>query len=251
MNVPDPRANWALFLDFDGTLVDIADRPDAVIVDPALPELLRSVSERLSGALAVISGRPISEIDHFLHDSVMPVAGLHGVERRDAEGDIRIGEVPADRIDAARERLTAFAAEHDGVLLEDKKVGLVLHYRLAPDRQADCEAMTGSIAAESNGRLVVQPGKMVSELKVKGHHKGQAVEAFLSVPPFVGRTPVFVGDDVTDEDAFAVVNALDGISIRVGPRDGTQARYVAGGVEDIRKWLRRLASDDGQEANTL
>ena len=251
MNVPDPRANWALFLDFDGTLVDIADRPDAIIVDPALPDLLRAVSARLSGALAVVSGRPIAEIDRFLHDAVTPVAGLHGVERREVAGDIRIGEVPDALIAEARETLTAFAAAHDGVLLEDKQVGLVLHYRLAPDRQADCEALTGSIAQASGGRLVVQPGKMVSELKAKGHHKGQAVEAFLAIPPFRGRTPVFVGDDITDEAAFAVVNDLDGISIRVGSQDGTLARYVAGGVDDIRRWLHRLAEDDSLEGSTL
>lgn len=251
MNVPDPRANWALFLDFDGTLVDIADRPDAVVVDPGLPDLLRRVSQRLSGALAVVSGRPISEIDSFLQTAVVPVAGLHGVERREFEGDIRVGEVPDELIAEARERLSRYADGHDGVLLEDKGVGLVLHYRLAPEKQGECEAMTAAIAASSNGRLVVQPGKMVSELKARGHHKGHAVEAFLALPPFSGRTPVFVGDDVTDEAAFEVVNALDGISIRVGAQDGTVARYVAGGPEDIRKWLGRLADDDSLEGSAV
>lgn len=251
MNVPDPRANWALFLDFDGTLVEIAERPDAVVVDPGLPDLLRRVSERLSGALAVVSGRPIAEIDRFLDSAVVPVAGLHGVERREFEGDIRIGHVPQDLIADARLKLSAYADEQDGVLLEDKGVGLVLHYRLAPEKQAECEALTAAIAADSDGRLVVQPGKMVSELKAKGHHKGHAVEAFLSCPPFRGRTPVFVGDDVTDEAAFEVVNARDGISIRVGSQAGTIARYVAGGPGDIRKWLGHLADDDNLEGNAV
>lgn len=251
MNVPDPRANWALFLDFDGTLVDIADRPDAVVVDPGLPDLLRRVSERLSGALAVISGRPIAQIDSFLEAAVTPVAGLHGVERREFEGDIRLGDVPEELIADARRTLATYADEHEGVLLEDKGVGLVLHYRLAPEKQAECEALTTAIAAASSGRLVVQPGKMVSELKAKGHHKGHAVEAFLAVPPFRGRTPVFVGDDITDEAAFEVVNALDGISIRVGSQTGTVARYVAGGPEDIRKWLGHLADDDNLEGSAV
>lgn len=248
MSLPEPRADWALFLDFDGTLVDIADRPDAIVVDPGLPALLSRVTGQLSGALAVVSGRPIAEIDSFLQGAVRPVAGMHGVERREPEGDIRVGAVPVDLIADARAQLTAFAADHDGVLLEDKRFGLVLHYRLAPDKQLECEALTRAIAAGSDGRLKVQPGKMVSELKASDHHKGEAVRAFMAVAPFRGRTPVFAGDDITDEDAFAVVNEMGGVSIRVGPAPVTAARYVVDSVESFRGWLREFADGNEVEA---
>jgi len=241
MALPTPDDDWALFLDFDGTLVEIAATPDAVRVPAELSALLRTLSAALGGALAVVSGRRIADIDRFLDHGITAVAGLHGLERRDGAGHLHHVAIPEAELQAARERLTRFVGDRPGVLLEDKGASLGLHYRQAPVHGPACRDLIDELAAHSGGLLEAQRGKMIAELKTNGRHKGEAVREFLTEAPFRGRKPVFAGDDVTDEAAFAAVNALDGISIRVGPAgDDTAARFSVPDVAAFATWLQTM-----------
>jgi len=239
MALPPPADNWALFLDFDGTLVEIAETPEAIAVPEDLPAVLAMASASLGGALAVISGRRLADIDRFLRHTVTAVAGLHGLERRGADGSVHHVALPEAALNDARARLATFVAAHPGVLLEDKGGSVALHYRQAPAHGPACVSLTEELAAASGGRLAVQRGKMVSELRTAGRDKGDAVRDFMAEPPFAGRRLVFAGDDVTDEAAFAVANGEDGISIRVGV-DGadTAACWTVPDVATLFTWLR-------------
>lgn len=203
----------ALFLDFDGTMVDIAPQPHAVHVPEPLFAVLRDVSRLLQGAVAVISGRPIAQLDAFLEPLRLPVAGVHGAERRGADGRLHLLDThPLDHVEAAAR---ALAAQHPGLLVENKRGSLALHYRQRPELEGLCLATMERAVAESPG-LTLLRGKMVAEAKPGGASKGRAIEEFLREPPFAGRTPVFIGDDVTDEVGFSTVQRLGGIGIKVG-----------------------------------
>ena len=236
-NAPAPCRDWALFLDFDGTLVDFAPRPDQVRPAPDLVPTLVGAAEALGRALAVVTGRRIVEIDHWLGASVAAVAGGHGFERRDAQGRMAgAAEPPPPRdLARARARLAAVADAHEGVYLEDKGYGLVLHYRAAPERRDECVCALKAFASPA---LEVLQGAAVAELRARGVHKGAAVAAFMDEAPFAGRTPVFVGDDVTDEDGFRAVNAMGGISILAGPERRSSARHRLPDVASVLAWLR-------------
>lgn len=204
----------ALLLDFDGTLVDIAERPDAIVVPPSLIDTLQALHNMLRGAVAVISGRPIAQIDAFLAPLVLPAAGVHGTERRDAQGVLQT--VPIHPLDEVQRTARALAAEHPGLLVEDKRGSVALHYRGAPDLEASCvEAMERAIARSPG--LTLLRGKMVVEAKPAGATKAHAIEAFLREPPFAGRAPLFIGDDRTDEVGFASVQRAGGLGVKVGP----------------------------------
>jgi trehalose 6-phosphate phosphatase len=231
----DPR--WAMFLDVDGTLVDIESHPDEVRAAPQLRRSLADAARSLGGALALVSGRSIASVDRIFAPLCLPAAGLHGLERRDADGRVHYPAGYADRIAAARAELVDFVQSGPGLLLEDKGAALALHYRNAPDLEAACVAHMDRARHAAGADFHVQQGKMVLELKPSGQDKGTAIAAFMQEPPFAGRTPVFVGDDLTDEDGFRMVNSLGGLSIRVGPHPGSAASIVASGVADIRGWL--------------
>jgi trehalose 6-phosphate phosphatase len=203
----------ALFLDFDGTMVDIAPQPHAVHVPEPLLPVLHEAREYLQGAVAVISGRPIAQIDDFLQPLSLPVAGVHGAERRAADGKVHLLHThPLDHIeDAAR----VLAAQHDGLLVESKRGSLALHYRQAPHLEELCVRTMHDAVAESPGITMLR-GKMVVEAKPGGASKGRAIEDFLGEAPFAGRTPVFIGDDITDEVGFSTVQRLGGLGIKVG-----------------------------------
>ena len=237
----DPR--WAVFLDFDGTLAELAEAPHRVEVDAALPDTLMRIYDALGGALAVISGRPVTEIDAFLAPLSLPTAGLHGLEWRDAQGAAHEADTVNGGIVAVREDLEAFAAGLPGVQLEDKRRTLALHYRAAPDAEATCREAVAKALAGHQDALSVLAGKMVFEVKPKGIDKGLAITRFLSEVPFRGRVPLFAGDDVTDEDGFAAVNARSGISIRVGDGQTTLATLRIDGVPALLSWLHRLLPD--------
>ncbi len=237
MSLPTPERNWALFLDFDGTLVDIADHPEAVEPHDHLLDVLRHVTASLDGALAVVSGRPLTQLDHFLAPLQLPGAGLHGLELRFSDGRIQRDAGTGPAMDRARRHLTTWIDGRQGLLLEDKGLTLALHYRTAPRLADDCRKAAEAAVATGDGELILLPGKMVFEIKPAGIDKGKAVRQLLDSAPFRGRTPVFAGDDVTDEAGFALVNALGGISIRVGDGHDTQARYRAGDVEQVLGWL--------------
>lgn len=230
-----PRSGVAVFLDFDGTLVDFADHPDAVKFDPQTHDCLRRLHETLNGALAIITGRDIASVDRFLAPHRLPVAGVHGLVRRDAGG--RVHKTNVD--DAALNRLAAelekFADRHQGLLIERKPGAVALHYRRQPDLAASCSAELERLTADLGG-LTLLRGKSVIEARANGADKGRAIVTFLKEAPFAGRRPVFAGDDVTDEDGFARVNALGGITIKVGG-GRTCARYRAPNITDFRHWL--------------
>lgn len=210
----------ALFLDFDGTLVDIAPQPDAVIVPSGLIGTLTTLNHYLGGALALISGRPIEQIDAFLHPLRLPAAGVHGAERRTASGELTL--LSTHPLQLVEEAALALTARYPQLRLENKRGSIALHYRQAPQLEQEClEAMQAAV--EESPGLTLLRGKMVAEAKPGGASKGHAIEAFMQEAPFAGRSPVFVGDDFTDEVGFATVQRLNGMGVKVG--DGSSVAW--------------------------
>ena len=221
MNFADLLSNsTALFLDFDGTLVDIAGQPQDIEVPSALVPTLRSLNEYLGGAMAVISGRPISEIDEFLRPLKLPAAGVHGAERRAASGEMTL--LSTHPLDLVEQAARSLAAQNAGLLVESKRGSIALHYRQAPELAALCLSKMQEAVQESPGVTLLQ-GKMVVEAKPGGASKGGAIEEFMREPPFAGRAPVFVGDDITDEVGFASVQRMGGLGVKVG--DGSSVAF--------------------------
>lgn len=203
----------ALFLDFDGTLVDLAPQPEDVIVPSGLVQTLDELSKYLAGALALISGRPIAQIDAFLHPLRLPVAGVHGTERRGSDGAVSL--LSTHPLQLVEEAAVALAARHPRLRVENKRGSVALHYRQAPELEPQClHAMQAAV--EQSPGLTLLRGKMVVEAKPGGASKGHAIEAFLQEPPFAGRIPVFVGDDFTDEVGFSTVQRMQGLGVKVG-----------------------------------
>ncbi|QBQ97128.1 trehalose-phosphatase [Paraburkholderia pallida] len=236
-----PFDKTAFFFDFDGTLVDLAPTPDGVLVRPDMLALLAALRRATHGAVAIVSGRGIESIDKFLGMPDLPVAGLHGAERRDANGDTQRVGFNDQRLLHMEQVLAEVVRTHAGMLLEIKGAALALHYRNAPEHEGAARAATEKLAAEFADAYVLQPGKMVYEIKPKDVDKGRALRAFLDEPPFAGRTPVFAGDDLTDEKGFAVVNAQGGLSIKVGGGD-TIAKTRVESVEALLAWLDALVA---------
>jgi trehalose 6-phosphate phosphatase len=236
-----PPEQTAFFFDFDGTLVDLAPTPDGVLVRPDMLALLRELRRATHGAVAIVSGRGIESIDGFLGMPDLPVAGLHGAERRDANGDTQRVGFNDQRLLHMEQVLAEVVRTHAGMLLEIKGASLALHYRNAPEREAEARAATERLAADYADAYVLQPGKMVYEIKPKDVDKGRALRAFLDEPPFAGRSPVFAGDDLTDEKGFAVVNALGGLSIKVGGGDSI-AQTRVDSVDALIGWLASLVA---------
>ena len=241
MTLPEPCLDWALFLDFDGCIVDIAPTPEAVDVPDCLPSLLVALREALGGAVAIVSGRSIEQIDGFLGTAVPAVAGLHGLERRTADGGIVRPPLPRNDLHGVRALLEEFAAERPGLLVEDKTYTVALHYRLAPSLRDDCKDVLNATLEDIPQGWQVTEGKFVFEIRPREHTKGTAIEAFMGEAPFLGRTPVFCGDDTTDEDGFAVVNARGGVSIRVGKGSATRAAAQVDTVGELLDWLMHVA----------
>lgn len=228
----------ALFLDFDGTLVEIAPRPDAILVEPRLPELLEQVVSQFSGAVAVISGRPLAEIDGFLSPARLAASGLHGLERRASpDGAIERDEPPAS-LDAVRQAIRSSGLLGGGVELEDKGLSLAVHYRQAPDAEEAVRRRMTELAG-SHHDLALLAGKKVFEVKPASASKATAVRRFAELPVFRHRLPVFVGDDVTDEDGMRAAMALGGTAMKVGEGD-TVAPVRISGVPALHAWLETL-----------
>jgi len=249
--VPTPRADWAWFFDIDGTLIEFAATPSAVRRDAALQRLIARLHRAAGGALALISGRSIADIDALFPGTRLPVAGQHGVERRDAAGRVSRHAFPTERLAWARERLSEAASRHPGLLLEDKGLSLAVHYRRAPRLAGFAHRLVRSLQARLGDAYCVQTGKRVVEMKPAGRDKGGAVVEFLREAPFRGRVPVFVGDDVTDEYGFAMVNRARGHSVKVGA-GRTVARLRLRDVRAVREWLERgLAAPGGSRASPV
>ncbi len=234
----DPQS--ALFLDVDGTLLEIAPRPELVQVPGGLPSLMIRLSAQREGALALISGRPLAQLDRLFQPWQGAAAGLHGLQRRRADGilDCAVDGDSAAALDRLRPKLAALAADGTGLELEDKGGTLALHYRATPQREPEIRSVVEALHREMASMLRLIAGKMVVELQPRGADKGRAIAAFLAEPPFLGRRPVFVGDDTTDEDGFAEIRRRGGIAVRVGPFDGmTAATHRLPTVEAVLAWL--------------
>jgi trehalose 6-phosphate phosphatase len=224
----------SLFLDFDGTLVDLADAPDAIDVAPALTPRLGRLSRRLGGRLAVVSGRAVADLQRHLGECAFILSGSHGAELRYPDGTCVPVAAP-EGLAAARDEIRRFAESRPGLLIEEKPAGIALHFRQAPDRGTEAEPLFSRLAAETGLNLL--RGKMVLELRPSGSDKGAAVRRLMGEPPFAGTRPLFVGDDVTDEDAFEAAAALRGAGILVGAARDTAAKWRLSGVRDVALWL--------------
>jgi trehalose 6-phosphate phosphatase len=245
MTLPDLRDpdRIALFLDFDGTLVAIADRPDNVRLDPETRQALDKLGRLLAGALAIITGREIATVDRYLAPLHLPVAGVHGLTRRDAQGRTHAPAVDAGLASTIEKAVSPLLRKYPDLLLERKFGAIALHYRTHPELEVACiEAMEN--ATTGLRQTEIKRGKMVVEAKAIAGDKGAAIADYLAETPFRGRQAVFAGDDMTDEDAFELVNARRGISIKIGP-GATHATYRAAGTGEFLKWLRQLPAKLG------
>jgi trehalose 6-phosphate phosphatase len=238
--VTDKDAGWALFLDVDGTLLEIAQTPQDVIVTEDLKHLLHELCARLDGALALVSGRSLADLDALFYPYRFCAAGLHGFERRDALGCVHRPAHSAHELDAVRGRLQRFVDQHEGLLLEDKVHALAVHFRRAPHLAGDVAEQVSAAIAQLFPAYTLQRGKCVFEVRPHAHDKGTAIMQFMRETPFAGRTPAFAGDDLTDENGFAVVNSMNGVSVRVSGSGATLAHFEMRTVREVLQWLRGI-----------
>jgi trehalose 6-phosphate phosphatase len=237
---PFAMADWAYFLDMDGTLIEIAETPGAVSIDAALLNLIRCLHLNCRGAVAVVSGRSLADLEERMGGSLVPMAGQHGLERRDAAKHLHVFRSSSSGKCQIQGRLAPILERHPEVILEDKGLSMALHYRRALPLAGYLHRVMRSLWSELGAGLQLQTGKRVIELKPEGFDKGSAVDAYLSEPPFIGRRPVFIGDDLTDETAFAVVNKRGGFSIKVGEGPSC-AQYGLPDVKAVREWMAGAA----------
>ncbi|MGV4199341.1 trehalose-phosphatase [Citrobacter murliniae] len=245
---PELSANCAYFFDLDGTLAEIKPHPDQVVVPKTVLHLLHRLAAQNAGALALISGRSMAELDVLTTPFRFPLAGVHGAERRDINGHAHIVSLPQDVEREIDVLLNAAMAELPGTTLEAKGMAFALHYRQAPEHEAALLALAQHIIHKWP-QLALQPGKCVVEIKPKGTNKGEAIDAFMQEAPFAGRVPVFIGDDLTDEAGFRVVNRAGGISVKVGS-GATQATWRLAGVTDVWRWLEQINCPQQEQKTT-
>lgn len=223
----------ALFLDFDGTLVDIARTPSAIVLPANLSHRLAALSARMGGRLALVSGRSLQDLETHLGKLTIACAGSHGAARRAKEGNW-LNDPPRGIESAIIAEIETFAST-EGALFEPKAHGAALHSRAVPHLEERCRVFMGELAARHG--LSVKHGKFVAELVQPGADKGAAVRAFMAEPPFAGSLPVFLGDDETDEDGFAAAVAEGGLAVTIGPRDSQHARFGLADPAAVHQWL--------------
>ncbi len=246
---PPARAgHWAMFLDADGTLLDIAPTPDAVAVPASLIAALKRLSARLGGAVAIVSGRPISTLATLFGDIGLTLVGQHGAEIAPPHAD---WQVPAPRgaaIERARQSAETAAARWPFLTFEDKGIVFALHYRDARAELAEIERIAAAVIAAGAGALETVYGRRIVEFVPAGTGKGAAVERLMTRTPFSGRVPVFAGDDIADEAGFAAANRFGGLSIRTASPErratATAARHHLAGPAAVRAWIEALAAAD-------
>lgn len=231
--IPSPSARWALFLDLDGTLIDLAPRPELVVVPPGLIAMLREVELRLGGALAIVSGRPLAQIEALLAPWRPAAAGEHGAYCRLPTGAV-VSPDPPDVPHSWRNTLAGLAVTYSGVIVEQKSSAITVHYRLAPAREPELRAAMEALVATRPDEFLLAPAHMAWEIRPRGIHKGTAVRRLMLEEPLAGRVPVFVGDDVTDEDGMRVAEALGGYGVHV-------RRCFPEGAAGVRAWLSGVA----------
>ncbi|WP_370869824.1 trehalose-phosphatase [Polaromonas sp.] len=245
---PRISSRTALFLDFDGTLVEIASQPEAVVIPATLTSTLAALYGQLDGALALVSGRRLLDLDGFLAPLQLPAAVEHGAQRRNTQG--LMISAPATDLRHVLAAAQGLALQHPALKLEHKNLALSLHYRHAPELETLCLQVMQAAVAESSGLQLMQ-GKCVIDLKPTGVSKGTAIAAFMAEAPFAGRVPVFAGDDVTDEDGFEEVQRMGGYAVKVGAGP-TTARYRCAGVAELAAWLQSaLAHSPVSHAESL
>jgi trehalose 6-phosphate phosphatase len=238
--VPLPTNAWCLFLDVDGTLLELADHPGAVFVDADLRQLIERLRGAANGAVALVSGRTIADLDRLFGDPTLPLAGLHGCERRDARGAMHIAPIAIEQLADVRAGLGRLAQRHPGLLIEDKGAGLALHFLQAPHLERELRAEVALLAAPLVPRFALLDGHAVIEVKPAAHTKETAVTEFMDEAPFRGRVPIFIGDDTTDYGGFAAVRRFDGLPIAVGPR--VKSEWWLPGPLAVRQWLGQLVA---------
>ncbi|MGH8575396.1 MAG: trehalose-phosphatase [Gammaproteobacteria bacterium] len=230
-------ARWALFLDIDGTLLDIASSPYAVVVPKGLCTTLSTLRDRLGGALALISGRALSRIDSLFQPLRLPAAGQHGAEIRLASGEVVRVWVSPGSLHALRQEVDRVVADLPGILVERKSMGIAVHYRQLPECSSELARRLTDVLARRGRGFHMMCGKFVFELKPRDADKARAIEVFMRHDPFVGRIPVFVGDDRTDEDGFAAAIRLGGHAVRVGTLQPDMPGFRLGSAREVRAWL--------------
>ena len=236
--LPPITADMALFLDFDGTLVEIADHPQDVLIPHRLVDTLSALHRQLGGAVALVSGRRLLDLDGFLSPLQLPSAAEHGAQRRDAAG--RISSAPATDLQQVLRAAQDLVAQYPALALEQKNLALSLHYRHAPELETLClQVMRTALAG--NPRLALMQGKCVIDVKPISVSKGTAIAAFMAEAPFAGRFPVFAGDDVTDEDGFEELLRMGGHAIKVGSGP-SRARLRCHSVAELAAWLEASAA---------
>lgn len=239
---PIPRLDWAYFFDIDGTLAEIAAHPGGARIERGIRELIERLHAATGGAVALITGRTIADADRLMDHASLPVAGQHGLERRDGDGRVQKHEMDEETFAEVSETVRSAIADKPGLVAELKGLSLALHYRGAPQLADYANELLQNARLRLGEEFSTMSGKMVVELKPSGMHKGVAISRFLSELNFNGRTPVFLGDDVTDEDGFSVINSACGHSIKVGGGP-TSARWRLRTVADVREWLTTAFSD--------
>lgn len=244
---PALTANAALFLDLDGTLLDFAPRPDGVIVADGLRDSLRCLQCALGGALAIVSGRSLAQIDDLGAFSDIAAAGLHGAQIRRTDGRVVSALGSATALDAVRRVANDRAAAIPGVFVEDKRDAIALHFRTVPEAAGAVDAISVELLHIAGSGFALQHGNHVIELRPQGSDKGTALDALMRDPDFSGRRPWMIGDDRTDEFGFGAANRQGGVSIIVGPRRPTSARHALGDPAAVRQWLARSAETLGQK----
>lgn len=239
----DP-AKCALFLDVDGTLLDIAPTPSEVVVPAGLPELLMRVTKGLGGALAILTGRQLAEIDALLAPAKLVGGGVHGAELRTTPGG-PIARVATALPDALVKELTALAERLPGIMAESKGPGFAVHYRQAPDLKPVVEAEIRAMLAQYPDDLVLCPGRKLFEVIPEGLSKGSALETLAALPAFLGRMPVMIGDDAGDGPALAAAEKLGGVGLRVAGGHFGHTNVDLQGPEGVAAWLKELAKRIG------
>lgn len=238
----------AIFLDLDGTLADIAETPSAVRIAPDLLETLEALRSRVGGALAIISGRDIEDIDQLVAPHRFAAAGVHGARRRAADGKHYGNGLSATEVERFAEAFRRELSAEGGLLIEIKAAAFALHYRLRPDLKERCAAFVRRQTDHEPG-LRVLAGKAVYEIVSRDTSKGAAIRAFMNEAPFAGRVPIFAGDDITDEAGFTVVNEMRGVSIKIG-EGPTLAEHRLSGADEFRHWLSSLAVTSNRDSES-
>lgn len=245
-HAPLAKPDWALFLDVDGTLLDIASTPEAVVMPRGLIANLERLRLGLGGALALITGRSVADVDRLFHPLRLVVAGQHGAEMRNRASAAVTRVSDAVLPPEWRERIELLARQFPGVLIEDKGLTIAVHYRNAPAAVSEIETLLNRLLAQDT-RFVLQAGKFVVELRPRGVTKAGALIELMRMDPFPGRSPVMIGDDLTDEDAFGAAISLGGMGFKVGRGLDVEATGFAA-PSAVRRWLEASAEALGPRA---